>query len=308
MCTKQDLDCKSMYAFVFEFNNPKEHMDDKGEYIKHYPGVSKGKHPKGFGLPCCFKKPKQGWEFNQENVKKPRKKVKIDESEKNIAYIISNETFPIKQPKRLGFLPLSVQLFLQINSNDYITENNAALVKPNIDCVLRYGVEQTPNQSILGSIAELYAYTQGIDKTPSVNQLKQIIKKNITIDHYIRYHNSYLVTVFKPKKVNHEDLDIALYENTAFYKTINLNDENQVDFLEDTIASYENFMDFIESNESLIDHTYLWDMITEDNSQFIKGGVNLVILEIVNNDITDKKSLFGNKCRFHSPRRLKSTI
>lgn len=277
-------------AFVYEFNNPVEHLDEKGEYIMHYPGFKKGKHPKGYGLPCCFKKPKQNWEYNQEEQppKKGRPPGRRDApQDKNISYIISNETFPIRQLQRFGFLPISIQKFLQTNSNKYTTKDNSALIKPNTDCILRYSVEQLPNQSILGSLAELYAYTQQLDKTPSVVELKEIMTQAITIDKFIHYNNSTLVSVFKPKKINIDSIDISKYENSEFYKNINIDNEYQYDFLEDTIASYENFLKYILSNDSIIDHKYMWDIFTDDNSNLIKGGINLVILEIVDNDITN---------------------
>ena len=43
-------------SFIYEFNVPKEHLDEKGNYITHYPGFIRGKHPEGFNLPCCFKR------------------------------------------------------------------------------------------------------------------------------------------------------------------------------------------------------------------------------------------------------------
>jgi hypothetical protein len=289
-------------AFVYEFKNPKEHINEKGEYIPHYPGFIKDNHPKGYGLPCCFKKPKQNWEFNLQDkkgkrVKKPKMK---EDRDKNISYIISNETFPIRQKHRFGFLPLAIQLFLQMNNNDYITENNAALIKPNVECMLRYGVEQIPHQSILGSIADLYAHKQKLEEVPSVEELKEIMEKTITLDKFIRYHNSYLVSVFKPKKILRDNIDLSKYENTKFYATIDVNDENQVDFLEDTIASYENFISYLKDETTTIDHTYLWDIICDDNPEFIKGGVNLVIMEITDDDITNNVKLL---CPTHSMNR-----
>jgi len=283
-------------AFVYEFNNPKEHMKN-GEYIYHHPGFKVGYHPKGFGLPCCFKKPKQHWEFNQEKEKPKRGrpiKIKVKDSgqDKGTAYVISNETFPIRQRNRFGFLPTSVQFFLQTDNNACVTENNTAIIKSDTNCILRFGVEQVKNQSILGSIAELYSHSQGLQTTPSVKELKDIMigtnsPPAISLDKFIYYNNSYLVSVFKPKKINIEDIDMSKYENTQFYKTIDINNESQVEFLEDTIAAYENFMKYLSSDTEIIDHTYLWDIVTDDNPLFIKGGINLVLIDVPNNDITE---------------------
>ena len=293
-------------AFVYEFNNPKQHMDDKGKYRLHYPGFKVGKHPKGYALPCCFIKPNQNLEYNMDNKEheeevhdnKKKKKGKR-KREKNPAYIISNETFPIKEVGRYGYLPISLQKFLQHNNNNCASENNAAIIKSETDCLLRFGVEQVKNQSFLGSIAEYYSYKQGISPVISVSDFKKKLTdgETITLDKFIRYFNGYLVSVFKPKHYNTDNIELYKYEDTQFYKSIDLYNEYQMDFLEDTIASYENFIKFLQSIDSKIDHTYLWDIITNENSELFKEGLNLIILEIVNNDITDNIKLI---CPTHS--------
>jgi hypothetical protein len=79
--------------------------------------------------------------------------------------------------------------------------------------------------------------------------------------------------------------------------TINMEDEIQVDFLEDTIAAYENFIDFLQSDSATIDHNYLWDMATQNNPNLMKGGYNLVILEIQKDDMRDNMQIL---CPSHS--------
>lgn len=298
-------------AFVYEFNNPKQHMDDKGNYRLHYPGFKVGKHPKGYALPCCGIKPKQNWEYNMDaQADEPGKKKKIKRKrEKNLAYIISNETFPIKESGRYGYLPLSVQKFLQHDNNKCSTQDNAAIIKSETDCLLRYGVEQVKNQSFLGPIAEFYSYKNNISPAMSVADFKAHLTNGdtITLDNFVRYFNGYLVSVFRPKNYNVDSIEYYKYEDTKFYKSIDLNNEYQVDFLEDTIAAYENFMKFLRGDGNKIDHTYLWDIITNENPELFKDGLNLVILEIVNNDITDNIKVIcpthSNTKKYYDPRK-----
>ena len=41
---------------IFEFTDNKEHIDNQGNYVKHYPGFLKeGSHPDDLCVPCCFK-------------------------------------------------------------------------------------------------------------------------------------------------------------------------------------------------------------------------------------------------------------
>lgn len=284
-------------AFIYEFNTPKEHNDQNGIYKDHYPGFKKGKHPKGYGLPCCFKKIKQNWQFNQEDEKAKRgRPVKIkerdDKDAQNISYIISNETFPIKQRHRFGFLPFSVQKFLQTNNNNCILPNNPAFIKTETECLLRYGIEQYSNQSFMGIIAELYADSNNIvdvEQIPSVKEMRTILKASITLDRFIKYNNSYLVSVFK--KTPTEELDTSPFETSEFYKSLNMSDETQRNFLEETLSAYNNFIDYITNDNSTINHTYLWDVLTDDNADLIKGGVNLIIIDLQPNDITDNIKL-----------------
>jgi hypothetical protein len=84
-----------------------------------------------------------------------------------------------------------------------------------------------------------------------------------------------------------DEMNISKYSDSEFYKSIDTTNEAQMDFLEDTIASFENFLQFLNDENSVIDHTYLWDIITYSNDKLFNGGLNLVVIEIANNDITD---------------------
>jgi len=290
-------------AFVYEFFNPIQHSGKKGEYHMGYPGFLVEKTPDGKPMPCCFKTSKKNWKYlqgeganddddddededDETKVKtKPKPKKRATQPDAT-GYIISNDTFPIRQVNRFGFLPLIIQHFLQLDNNQCVTENNAAIIKPNTTCVLRASVEQTLTQSIMGCFADLYANSRNMQETPTIEQFKQILKQQVSIDKYIHYNNGDLVSVFKPSTIDLAKLDISKYETSAFYQSLDLGDDQQMDFLEDTIASYENFMEYITNDKSSIDHTYLWDMMVDDNPNLVRGGVNLVILEMVENDIT----------------------
>ena len=79
------------------------------------------------------------------------------------------------------------------------------------------------------------------------------------------------------------------YENTNIYKSITTFSINNPDylFLKKLILSYENFIKFIQSNNTVINHIYLWDIITLPNPKLFPNGINLIILEIPKKDITN---------------------
>lgn len=272
--------------YVYEFNNKREHIDVNGNYIPHYPGFKdKKSHPDNKCIPCCFSQ----WDSKEQKTRRNECLHNIEPAKKNTNtnYVISVDTYPLEQ-NRFGKLPISVQHFLRIDYSLFLSNKNEFTVQPpNIaGCLIRYGVEQKPKQSFLGCIADIYAATQNIP-TPSIAEFKQILvnKTTITLDTFIRYHNGSLVSIFMPKKK--QDVDIDVYQTTAFYQSIHLENEIQVDFLKDTILSYENFLLYLADDTVEIDHTYLWDMFIDPNEKLIKGGVNLAIIEIPNNDITD---------------------
>ena len=283
--------------YIYEFTDP-DHIDkNDGSYIDHYPGfLDKKSHPDNVCMPCCFKK---SWDSEQQ-VKR-RKECMDTTGKDNVAnqpeiemdfksYIVGFDKYPLQQT-RWGFLPLAVELFLKTDNSIAQSKQNPAIIKPNIPVLLRYGVEQSRNQSFIGSLADIYAlkqdyYKKGLN-TPTIAEMRNILAESITLDMFLKYHNGSLPSVFKPKKIEMEDDFINKYSNTEFFKSIDTSNESQMDFLEDTIAAFENFLNFLRDPESLIDHTYLWDIVTSDNSKLFPKGINLVIIEIIESDITD---------------------
>jgi len=184
-------------AFVFEFTDSKEHIDTNGNYIQHHPGFAKSNTSKGFCQPCCYKQ----WNSKKQEIKRAqcqkndKQETTIQDKQKSVQskkhsqktnlYIISIDTFPI-QTSRWGFLPFSVQLFLNTNNDECISRNNPALIRTDTPCLLRYGVEQVVNQSFLGCIADLYSYSQKLGNRISVEELKKSFINSVDLDRFIQ--------------------------------------------------------------------------------------------------------------------------
>jgi hypothetical protein len=279
--------------YVYEFNHPEEHLRKDGTYIDHYPGfLDKKKHSDGYCLPCCFT------QWDSKYMQKRRQVCSQDEKEaptiaeksaKPANYVMGIDKYPLDK-NRWGFLPFSVQSFLQTNNAECVSKNNPALIRPDVACLLRYGIEKSKNQSFIACIADVYASIQKLDTVPSIKEMKDILINAITLDNFLQYHNASLVSIFKPKNIL-EEVDIDKYSSTEFMNSINVNNPTEFDFLESTVASYENFIAYLKDDDSTIDHTYLWDCITQSNSKLLKDGVNMVILEISNKDITDNMEI-----------------
>jgi hypothetical protein len=296
-------------AYVIEFKSSK-HVNKDGSYKFYNPGVLSRKTDDGFCIPCCYGEWKSGlWQTNKEkcpayiedddddennpkNVKKPRKK---QQTKKQENYVMGIDKFPIGQG-RWGLLPFSVQSFLQTDNSVCISKTNQVISNKD-NCLLRFGVEKSDNQSFLACMAAMYAYKQDLDTTPTLSEFKQILSNTITLDMFIGYYNASLVATFKPKRIYREKINLDKYSTTKFINTINMEDDIQVDFLEDTIAAFENFIEFLKSDSATIDHSYLWDMATQNHPNLMKGGYNLVILEIQKDDMRDNMQIL---CPSHS--------
>ena len=220
-----------------------------------------------------------------------RKQSSIDTASKvkNIVHILCFDKYPIPQ-YRWGFLPISVELFLDTNTSDDITKKNAAVLKPGATPILRYGIEQTRNQSFLGCISDAYSYfNEGF--IPTIENIRTTIAEKLTIDIFLKSNNGSLVSAFqKPtlKQPSISDADVEKYRESLFYKSFtNLENPAQNRFLKDTIQAFENFLAYIQDPDSFIDYTYLWDILSMKDSVIFKGGINLMILEVIDNDITD---------------------
>jgi len=262
-------------AYIYEFNAPKEHLDEKGNYITHYPGLIKGKHPDGFSLPCCFKRVQV--QEKETNPAKMTTKINV--------YVMSANSRPLPE-NRFGFLPDALQRFLKTDNNQCVEKTNAALIKANVSCILRYGVEQSETQSFLGCLADLYADLHALEKKPPVAEMRRILSDSITLDLFLQYHNGSLVAIFRKEgekevSVTNIKKKAVQYPDSWFVQEIlNGGSNDELLFLSETLASFEAFKHYILDETAYIDHTYLWDVVTQANPSMIPTGMNMVILTL----------------------------
>lgn len=295
----------------------------KGAYIyelnesKHYPGFIENTRPDGKCLPCCFKSwdgktqkdarercekqmTGEGDARSQEELgdgpqKNPiaNKKKTTAIAQKTAQYIYSLDTYPIP-PLRWGYLPIPVQLFLNMDYRPATDPNNPALLLPDKQVLLRYGVEQSQHQSFLGVFAHIYAHRQELQSVPSVAEFKTILAAAIDLDVFAKAHNGSLLSAFYPndrKTKAKSKSNRTKYENTEFGLNIDFSNKSQKRHFEDAVAAYENFIEYLTEDGAKIDHQYLWDLVCEDNANIIPRGLNLIILEIKANDMIDRIEL-----------------
>jgi len=278
----------------------------KGHYVyelsdkTQVPGFIADAHPKGHCLPCCFKE--ELW--NSAKQKKLRSTCSAIPTaptapvaaatitHKAEMYIISVDTFPVPE-KRWGYLPIPAQLFLQMDYKDAIDPNYQAFLLKGKTVLLRHGVEHAPKQSFLGVFAHMYADQTKKSVVPRVEEFRNILVREITLDRFAMAHNGSLLSSFHPKLgVVSEKATIQTkqYEKTKFAQGLDLDKPEQRAYLEDAIRAYQAFHAFLQDKQAVIDHTYLWDFIC-GTDMLMNEGVNLVIMEIKSDDMLERIEL-----------------
>jgi hypothetical protein len=251
-------------------------------------------------------------EEQEEPVKEKKKKSKT-----NLYVSKPDSAFPLQQ-NNLGFLPLSLQLFLfeDENYSKKCKSTKGDMLVENEICVLRMGVLESKNsnenQCFIACIANIYNSLTNGSLTASEFK-RRIFIPNLSLDRFVSYQNGTLVQTFK--KFEYVDTDHLLkYRDAPLFKKIfgsspegvNFEDDedSKIVFFKTLIMSYENFINYLSDDGVVIDYTYLWDYVMDSAlwSSFVekeekrqlpisKHGINLIILEL-----SDKKEEVGILC------------
>lgn len=307
-------------AEIFEFTS-KKHTSPDGKYQNMYPGFLKqDKHPEGKCIPCCFQywdKPEQIKRrklcaMQQEKVS-PEKDVppltELDEEglrpltaqeEKEVSipppvstpkkqeikdeYIKGIDKFPL-EAGRFGYLPIAIQKFLYTdNKKCQISPTNTNL-KQNYPCLLRRGVEINKSQSFVACISEIYS-EDNHNIILSIKEMKNVFINALDLDIFISLQNGNLVELFF--KLNNEtSIQFDDYKSSRFYNAVNQQEPSELFVLKKVISAYENFKKYLNDDEIVIDYHYLWDLVCTPNPRLFDKGLNLAILEISDDDITE---------------------
>ena len=238
-------------------------------------------------------------------VAAPKPAVKVPDD-----YIVGPDKFPIPLGRR-GYLPQPVQRFLNYdNSTCQVSQTNKTL-KKNVKCLLRHGVQEWDKDAMgrdekpsqLSELQSFIACMAALRQDPhpkSIPEMKQIILDGITLDSFLTYQNGTLVDAFKPAPGQEKEVhaSASIYGKTNYVQKMKASMKDKgaktreriTAAMNNTINAYENYRSFIASNDTVIDHTYMWDVMTTLNPKIFnaqKVGFNLIILEIPKDDNSD---------------------
>ena len=287
--------------YIYEFYKPKPGKKD----YKKYPGLITDSHPDGLCLPCCFDKYNTEGRitankkcYGEKIEEKEDKKNKKQEDREEDEYIKGPDKFPL-EPGRWGYLPVGIQTMLhEANADCQISKTNSN-IKENQACLLRHGVEVNNKQSFIACLSDAVFFgkrlvdqdnkiTNNVAKVLSVKEMRERIIKSLSIDTFIKYQNGNLVTDFNDisKKV-----DVNKYKNSKLFSKLDMDNSADKAYYSKVISAYENFVNYLRDDDAIIDHTYLWDIVSMPNKYLFPNGVNLVIFQLPNDDITNNVQL-----------------
>ena len=283
--------------------------DANGKYVGTHPGFMKPeKHPDGKCIPCCYKSWVPGKQeklrekceignIDKATVAKDdklqaaepaetKKKLNVEVDDKSDEYVKGPEKFPLEQG-RIGYLPIVLQRFLNTDNKICQISSKNTNIKKNTPCLVRLGVEKNTKQSFLCAIATLYADLLPKKVVPTLAEMKTILLDALNIDRFMTLQNGNLTDTFN----DDSEVDVGKYSDSEIYNSMNIQDPSQLAVLKKICRSYNNYRNFISSNDVEIDYKYLWDLVCDENPGLFPKGLNLVILESLEDDITGNVNL-----------------
>ena len=198
-----------------------------------YPGFTKGKHPDGYCLPCCTIKDMRNPKFSDHNMFKKclGEKDSSTDDDKKDNFYILDYNKVPLEPDRLGSMTINLQ---HLFKNTYDTGH----MDIGKNYFLRSGVTINKKQSFLESMLKIM--NDKINTNSTMVQFKNFLVQKISTnkDLFSSLNNGNLSLVFS----NNKD-----------------------------ITPLENFKRFILSNKQVINHKYMWDLLSRPGILFPKG-------------------------------------
>ena len=117
---------------------------------------------------------------------------------------------------------------------------------------------------------------------PTIREMRSLIIQSLDVNTFRTLQNGTLVDSFYNPDKELRETDIARKYSTA---------EISRTLPKETFAricnAFENFIAYLDDDASVIDHTYLWDIVTRPNERLFKHGNNIILLHIPDDDITN---------------------
>ncbi len=226
----------------------------------------------------------------------------------------TRETFFPLDTNRIGYIPMSLQIFLGFDNSERCYKRSKYNINTNLKqdnfCLLRQGVEKNINQSFLSCFANIYfdivekkdkdevvkLYSKP-NKRKNLASFKQVIIKNLTFDKFCMANYGNLITLFSNDSISNdsEELKKLFMENKKSITIKHINNKNKS---LSVLKSYYNFISFLKDDQSFIDYTYMWDLFCKPINKggiLFNDGINLIIFNNPDDSMLDKVELICPK-------------
>ena len=320
---------------VYEFTGDGRKGKD-GKYAPQHPGfLEKDKHPKGYGIPCCFKLNVKNGEVLLSDKQNTRRKqcspawpfptaphvpsasiIHPDQKESGVEmetmdltlsqqqeqeqgqfqntnvvnrrrsdgnYIMDQNTSPIP-PGRWAYMSIELQQFFKEYAVTYQVPSTPTQLRPNVQSLLRHGVESSRTQPFMACMADVMFFGAG-SEPKSLAEFKQYLVDKLTIEMFAGLQNGNLVTTFYDAKRT-TDADLAAVELAK----LNMSADDvttHIDSARKRMLAFQRFRAYLLSADAAIDYTYVWDLLcAPDIHASHPQGINLIILDIPETDTT----------------------
>ena len=282
------------------------------------------KHPKGLCVPCCYANlgPKQKTLRKQCMINPGEEPTKVPEkkaSKLSDDYIMGVDKFPLDATK-YGYLPYAIQKFLNIDNKQCQVSASNANLKPDHPCMLRHGVETSKTQSFIACIGDIVGRHFNNDKPLSIVNIKEKMAKALNLDLFMTLQNGVLIEIFSASEAGTSEAGTSEAANSSeagtseaanasnndsdelsssmpkeylyskIYKSVSKNNKNTTKLFNKIVKAYEAYKLFLSKENTLevIDYTYTWDLICKANKELFPKGINMVILDMLQDDGLDK--------------------
>ena len=117
---------------------------------------------------------------------------------------------------------------------------------------------------------------------PTIREMRTLIIQSLDVDIFRTLQNGTLVDSFynPDKELREADME-RKYSTSQISRTLPKEAFARI------CNAFENFVAYLDDDTSVIDHTYLWDIVTRPNERLFKNGNNIILLHIPDDDITN---------------------
>jgi hypothetical protein len=140
----------------------------------------------------------------------------------------------------------------------------------------------TPRAPVESAASASAAAASSGEYIPTIREMRTIIIQSLDVDMFVSLQNGTLVDSFYNPNKEVMEVDLAhKYAASAISRTLPKQTFIRV------CNAYENFVAYLDDDTSIIDHTYLWDIVTRPNEKLFKHGNNIILLHIPDDDMTN---------------------